>query len=238
MLALIAWKRPRLHWVRWLLLVAMLGLALLQVRHQAMLAIVAAMILPQGFARANRRAASIRPSTAGYRARRRRCSSSSCARSCRCMPPENEANPWKLIASVPPELRSQPVLNGYSMGGPLILSGIRPYVDGRGDMYGDELVVGFSRIAHGDAASFDEAVQRWNIRWAMLPKGQQADRRARPQPGWRQIHRDKVGVIYVPSKSAPVFEVAVELLAAVRGDRQALPAVPVDLSSVLLATFR
>ena len=44
------------------------------------------------------------------------------------------------------------MLNGYSMGGPLILSGIRPYIDGRGDMYGDELVVGYSRIAHGDAA--------------------------------------------------------------------------------------
>src|SRR5206468_11897697 len=37
-LAVIVWKRPRLPWVRWLLLAAMLGLAFLQVRHQAMLA--------------------------------------------------------------------------------------------------------------------------------------------------------------------------------------------------------
>src|SRR3954471_2354449 len=50
-LALIAWRRPRLPWVRWLLLGGMLGLALLQVRHQAMLAIIAAVVLPQGFAR-------------------------------------------------------------------------------------------------------------------------------------------------------------------------------------------
>ncbi len=84
-------------------------------------------------------------------------------------PPDNQSNPWKLIAAVPPELRSQPVLNGYSMGGPLILSGIRPYVDGRGDMYGDELVLGYSRILHGDAAAFGAAVQRWNIRWAIVP---------------------------------------------------------------------
>ena len=69
--------------------------------------------------------------------------------------PENEANPWQLIAAVPPELRSQPVLNGYAMGGPLILSGIRPYVDGRGDMYGDELVVDYKRITDGDAASLE-----------------------------------------------------------------------------------
>src|SRR5258707_7117231 len=84
-------------------------------------------------------------------------------------PPDNEANPWKLIALVPPGLRSQPVLNGYSMGGPLILSGIRPYVDGRGHMYGDDLVVGYARIAHGDAGLFADAVRRWNIRCAMLP---------------------------------------------------------------------
>jgi len=111
---------------------------------------------------------------------------------------ENEANPWKLIAAVPPPLRSQPVLNGYSMGGPLILSGIRPYVDGRGDMYGDELVVGYTHIRDGDAAALAEAVGKWNIRWAILPNRYTKllallDR----TPGWRRIHQDKVGVIYV-----------------------------------------
>ena len=49
-LALIVWKRPRLHWVRWLLLARFLGFALFQVRQQAMVAIIAAMLLPQGFA--------------------------------------------------------------------------------------------------------------------------------------------------------------------------------------------
>jgi hypothetical protein len=99
---------------------------------------------------------------------------------------------------VPSELRSQPVLNGYSMGGPLILSGIRPYIDGRGDMYGDELVLGFYRMAHGDRAEFAAAVQRWNIRWAIIPndsKGLIA--LLDSTPGWRRIRRDKVGAIYV-----------------------------------------
>ena len=114
-LALIVWKRPRLHWVRWLLLAAMLGLALLQVRHQAMLAIIAAMLLAAGLCTEGDRT--------GRRCDRRvaavialplpRC----CLVAVRAMhaaePPENEANPWKLIAAVPPELRSQPVLNGY-----------------------------------------------------------------------------------------------------------------------------
>src|SRR4051812_42582396 len=112
-------------------------------------------------------------------------------------PPDNEANPWKLIASVPAELRSQPVLNGYTMGGPLILSGIRPYVDGRGDMYGDELVVGYYRIAQGDPKAFADAVHRWNIRWAILARDSKLIPVLDRTPGWRKIRQDKVGAIYV-----------------------------------------
>ena len=194
-LALMIWKRPRLPWARWLLLASMLGLALLQVRHQAMLAIVAAMILPQGFARG-----SAIESSSDRLSNRIMLAGAALLVVARAIlplhPPENDANPWKLIAMVPLELRSQPVLNGYSMGGPLILSGIRPYVDGRGDMYGDQHVVAYSRIAHGDAKLFNEAVQRWNIRWAMLPKDSKLIPVIQHTAGWRLVTQDKVGVIY------------------------------------------
>jgi hypothetical protein len=196
-IAVILWKRPRLHWVRWLLLGGLLALALLQVRHQGLLAIVAAMLLPEGFARGKgewvglERALQLAVAGGAVLLVAVRAAMP-------LSPPDNEANPWKLIAVVPAELRSQPVLNGYSMGGPLILAGIRPYVDGRGDMYGDELVVGYSRISHGDAKAFNEAVRRWNIRWAMVPNNSQRligllDR----SPGWRRIAHDEVGAIYV-----------------------------------------
>ena len=117
-------------------------------------------------------------------------------------PPDNDANPWKLIAAVPPQLRSQPVLNGYSMGGPLILSGIRPYVDGRGDMYGDDLVVGYADILHGNPRAFDDAVRRWNIRWAILPHGSKNLIALLDRAGWRKIASNRVGVIYVRPPSA------------------------------------
>jgi hypothetical protein len=195
-LALIAWKRPRLPWVRWLLLAALLGLALLQVRHQAMLAIVAAMVLPQGFARTRRPEGIIDPQLGGIVV-----AGAALLLAARGLMPlspgDNEANPWKLIAAVPPQLRSQPVLNGYSMGGPLILAGIRPYIDGRGDMYGDALVVGFSRIGQGDERALAEAVQRWNIRWAILPNDSKRVIVLLDRAGWRRIAKDHVGVIYV-----------------------------------------
>ena len=198
-LALIAWKRPRLSPVRWLLLAGFLGLSLLQVRHQAMLAIVAAIILPQGFAR--REEGSRVEFPLGWILSAGAALLIVVRAAMPLQPPEDEANPWHLISMVPSKLRSQPVLNGYSMGGPLILAGIRPYVDGRGDMYGDELVVGYSKIIHGDARQFEGAVQRWNIRWAILPKQSRLIPLLDRSPDWRLSGRDPVGAIYVRTGS-------------------------------------
>ena len=195
--AILAWLgRAKLHPVRWGLLAFLLLMALLQMRHQAVLAIAAAMLLPAGCKTGVRGSAGAGPiiliaaATGAVLVAVRA-----------ALPvtlPENSPNPWKLIAAIPSELRTQPVLNGYSMGGPLILSGIRPYVDGRGDMYGDELVVGYKRITEGDAAEFEAAVQRWNIRWAILPTryGKLIALLDR-SPQWRRIHQGEAGVIYV-----------------------------------------
>jgi hypothetical protein len=171
-----------------------------QARHQAMLAIVAAMLLPEGFARGAER-----PQEGDRRAAATIALGGALllilARA--VMPltiQESETNPWKLIASVPPELRSQPVLNDYSMGGPLILSGIRTYIDGRGDMYGDPHVLSYARINGGDAREFADVVNRWKIRWAIVG---QSDRRLIAMldrtPGWRRIRQDKAGFVYVRS---------------------------------------
>ncbi len=195
--AVLVWRRrPRLSAMRWLLLGGLLVLAIMQVRHQAVLAIVAAMILPTGFApngevaKVDRRLAGLAAAAIGGLALVRA--------SLPLQPPESETNPWRLIAAVPAELRGQPVLNGYSMGGPLVLAGIRPYVDGRGDMYGDALVVGYKKITLGDAAELDAATRLWGIRWAILPHRYTRllvllDR----TPGWRKIADQPAGVIYV-----------------------------------------
>ena len=199
-LALIAWKRPRLAWTRWLLLAGMLGLALLQVRHQAMLAIIAAMVLPEGFGREG--IESDRPDRAAVIVAAVAAFALIIARALLPLSPvENETNPWKLIAAVPAQYRSQPVLNGYSMGGPLILAGIRPFIDGRGDMYGDDLVSNYVRITSGDRAAFDAAVRSWNIRWAILPRHTHVTRILDRSPGWRRIASDEAGSVYI--RTAP-----------------------------------
>jgi hypothetical protein len=200
-LGLIAWKRPRLHPVRWILLGVLLAFAFWQVRQQAMLAIVAAMVLPAGFGR--------EAGTRGADCRGDALFASVLALvliAARAVlpfgPPENESNPWRLIAAVPPQLRSQPVLNGFSMGGPLILSGIRPYIDGRGDVYGDAMMLDYARLSKGDPTAFSRAVDRWKIRWAILPNDYKALIGLLDRSGeWRRIASDQAGVIYVRTRA-------------------------------------
>ena len=177
---------------RLVLLLAMLAMAFMQVRHQSWFIIVAAAVVPPLFgARPSPRVrigwmwALAAPMLA--------------ARALiPLVPSENQANPRSLIAAVPAELRDEPVLNGYSFGGPLILAGIRPYIDGRSEMYGDEFFADFFKIEQGDMARFDRAVERYDIRWTMLPLG--ADQLVRGldnSPRWRRLHSDKIGVIHV-----------------------------------------
>jgi hypothetical protein len=194
LISLIVWKRPRLHPIRWLLLGALLAFALLQVRQQAMLAIVAAVLLPPGFGTARDAqqagaAALITAALAAMLVMLRAALPLS--------PPENESNPWKLIAAVPAELRSKPVLNGFSMGGPLILAGIRPYIDGRGDVYGDAFMYDYASISRGDPARLATALREWNIAWAILPHRNSQLIALLDRSGWRRVAKDRVGVIYV-----------------------------------------
>ena len=55
----------------------------------------------------------------------------------------------------------------------------------------------------GDAAGLAAAVDRWNLRWAILPNRYEKliallDR----SPDWRRLYRDDVGVIYLRQPSA------------------------------------
>jgi len=112
-------------------------------------------------------------------------------------PRETLSNPRGLIAHVPADLRSQPVFNEYAIGGPLILAGIRPFIDGRADMYGDAFFSDYLEISGGDMPRFNRAVRKYGIRWTIL----QPDNRLVPlldaSPEWTRLYSDSVGVIHV-----------------------------------------
>jgi hypothetical protein len=193
-------RRPRLRLGEGALLLAMLALALYQQRQQSDLAIVAALVLVPALARTGGRPiAPLRHSRAQLAAAAALAAVLIIGRlAWPLVPAENKANPRHLVAAVPGELRAQPVLNGYTFGGPLILAGIRPYIDGRADMYGDEFFDDHRRIVDGDLPRFRRAVERYNIRWTILPAGNRGLLQALDRsPQWRRIYADPVGVIHV-----------------------------------------
>ena len=178
---------------RLLLLLAMLGLAFTQLRHQSWFAIVAAVLVPPlvatGRVTDGSKAWPFAVAAVPLLLARALWPLS---------PPESVANPRRLLAHIPAELKSQPVFNEYSFGGPLILAGIKPYIDGRSELYGDAFMTDYDQIARGDWPRFERAVNRYNIRWALLPaSGLPLRNEVERSVEWRRIYADEVGVIYV-----------------------------------------
>jgi hypothetical protein len=191
-LAILLWRGVRVPIGRLLLLLAMLMLAFTQLRHQSWLAIVAAVIIPPLLGR------NTEPKGSGLPILAFAVPLLIARALIPLTPPESVSNPRSLLAHVPAELKSQPVFNEYSFGGPLILAGIKPYIDGRSELYGDQFMTDYTAIAMGDWQRFERAVQRYHIRWAVLPQGEFKLREQLDHaPGWRRIYADKVGVIYV-----------------------------------------
>jgi len=186
-----------------LLLLLLLLMAFLQVRHQTWLAVVGALILTPAIARSSR---GEQAPFFGWTGDRRAWTALAAALALLAVggraalplgPREGDRYPRALIAAIPPELRSQPVFNEYSFGGPLILAGVRPYIDGRADMYGDQFTLDYLKIAEGDKDRFDRAVERYGIGWTFLPNYTPLVKVLDKSPEWRRHYSDERGVIHV-----------------------------------------
>lgn len=109
--------------------------------------------------------------------------------------------PAAALAAVPAGLARQPVLNEYGFGGYLIFSGVRPFIDGRADMYGDDFIRRYDAAVSGDPAALAETLQRHGVRWTILHPGNRAVPVLDRMDGWRRLHADAYAVVHV--KDAP-----------------------------------
>lgn len=119
-------------------------------------------------------------------------------------PPNSVVNAVHAFEAIPPELHRARVLNEYSFGGPLILRGIKVFVDGRADLYGEEHVARYRDIARGNPKAFAEAEKRWNFCWTIFrPDDRRLLKLLDGSPSWTRIYTDKYAVIHVrrPCKS-------------------------------------
>lgn len=109
--------------------------------------------------------------------------------------------PATALAAVPDEIARQPVLNEYGFGGYLIFAGVRPFIDGRADMYGDDFVRTYDRAVSGRPEPLVETLERHDVRWTILHPSNRAVPVLDRTPGWRRLHADHYAVVHV--KDAP-----------------------------------
>lgn len=105
--------------------------------------------------------------------------------------------PATALRHLPLALRTQRVFNEYSFGGALILAGIRPYIDGRSDMYGDAFSIDYFEAARGNRRRWHAADRRWHFGWTMLPPDNPLVPMLDADPHWRRSYADATAVIHV-----------------------------------------
>ena len=111
--------------------------------------------------------------------------------------------PSTALAHVPAALRAKPVLNEYGFGGYLIFMGVRPFIDGRADMYGDAFTARYARIAGGNQAALDAAIRQYHIAWTIMPPDNPVVSELDHETGWRRLYADKYAVVQVAQAEAP-----------------------------------
>ena len=105
--------------------------------------------------------------------------------------------PLAALRAVPETLRAEPVLNDYAFGGYLIASGVKPFIDGRADMYGDPFLDLYGKIAAGDQQALDAALTRYGVAWTLFAPGEPVVALMDREPGWRRLYADKFAVAHV-----------------------------------------
>lgn len=198
---LVAVRRRRIHFARIALLGGMTAMAIIHARHQMPLVIVSSLIAAPLFRRdeIKRRplpfaswwavlgAVALLAAQAATHFRLR----------------DNWAFPMAAIAKVPANIRSQPVFNSYAFGGPLILAGVRPYIDGRTDMYGDAFTLAYVAALRGSVATFRELDREWHFGWAILAPDDQLTLILDRSPEWRRLYADRWAIVYVRAERLP-----------------------------------
>jgi hypothetical protein len=192
----------KVPWVRTLVLLGLLAMALQHIRHMLVLAIVAPLLLakPLGDVMSPEHTADFRrfakPTLAAALV------AFIALTAVRFAFPLHRKNdfhsPVAAFNSVPPELRAHRVFNTYALGGYLIYKDVPVFIDGRADMYGDDFTTYYLKIARSaDPAVFLAAQKRWGFDWAILEPDSVIVRTLAKTPGWKKTFADKQAVVYV-----------------------------------------
>ncbi len=104
--------------------------------------------------------------------------------------------PGAAFAHVPAALARTPVLNEYNFGGFLIFHGVRPFIDGRAELYGDKFLAEYAELVRPNRERIVQTLEQRGIQWAILNAASPAKTAMEALPGWRLLYADKIAAIY------------------------------------------
>jgi hypothetical protein len=105
--------------------------------------------------------------------------------------------PISALMAVPPKLALKPVLNEYGFGGYLIWSHVRPFIDGRADMYGGAMLGLYRKLNAGDRDAVEDTLKRYDIAWTIFAPDSRIVAVLDHEPGWRRLYADTTAVVHV-----------------------------------------
>jgi len=107
--------------------------------------------------------------------------------------------PAAAVAHVPAALAAQPVFNEYSFGGYLIYAGIRPFIDGRADLYGPAFMQDYAAATAPNRAALERVLQTYGVRWTLLSPQNPAVELLDLMPHWCRLYGDEIAVVHAVS---------------------------------------
>jgi hypothetical protein len=109
---------------------------------------------------------------------------------------DGPTTPAAALAHVPANLAIQPVFNDYGFGGYLIFKGVRPFIDGRSDMYGNAFSGDFFKATQPDAPTLRRLLSQYQVAWTILQPSDPTVAVLDAEPGWRRLYADQTAVIH------------------------------------------
>lgn len=110
---------------------------------------------------------------------------------------DDRVSPVTALSHVPADIRKERVFNDYNFGGYLIFVNVKPFIDGRADLYGDEYISAYLSAVAPNRATFARIVEKYRIRWALVIAGSPAADMISALPDWRCMYTDDIAIVYV-----------------------------------------
>jgi hypothetical protein len=113
--------------------------------------------------------------------------------------PARENSPGAAIDAFGPAGPPGKVLNDYDFGGFLVSRGIRTFVDGRSDLFGDKFLAEYinaTSVPHRDGMLRDY-LETHGIGWTLFGASRPVVTMLDRLPGWRRAYSDDIAVVHV-----------------------------------------